>query len=85
MQRLFLITASILFIVLVGVGVWLAGSPQDARLKRFDQARVQDLNAISNAVNNFYNKNSKLPATIAELDEQNQRDYNQTLNLKDPQ
>lgn len=85
MQRLFLIGASILFIVLVVVGIWLAGSPQDARLKRFDDARIQDLNAISNAVTNFYNKKDKLPTTVVELDEQNQRDYNQTLNLKDPQ
>ncbi len=63
----------------------MAGSPQDARAKRFDDARVQDLNAISNSVNNYYNDTAKLPATVAELDVHNQQKYNQTLNLKDPQ
>lgn len=85
MQRIFLIGSAVLFVALVSVGIWLAGTPSEARAKRFDQARVQDLNAISNAVTNYYNAKKALPATIAEVDAYNQKAYNQTLNLKDPQ
>lgn len=85
MRRVFLISSAVLFVVLIVVGVWLAGTPGEARAKRFDQARVQDLNAISNAVTNYYNAKNSLPVTVAELDAANQKAYNQTLNLKDPQ
>lgn len=85
MKRALLIGLAICFVVLVIVGVYLAGSPSEARAKRFDNARVQDLNAISNAVTNFYDRNEKLPETFAQLDEYNQKTFNQTLNSKDPQ
>lgn len=85
MKRVFLISAAVLFVVLVVTGVWLAGSPVDARAKRFDEVRVQDLNAISNAVNNFYDRTEKMPETMAALDEYNQKAFNQTLNLRDPE
>ena len=85
MNRLFLIGSAALLVILVVVGIWLAGSPSEARAKRFDDARVQDLNAISNAVNNYYNDTDALPTTVAELDAHTQRKYNQNLNLKDPQ
>lgn len=85
MQRLFLGVVSVLFVGLVGVSIWLAGSPGEARAKRFDEARVQALNAITNAVTNYYDSYAKLPTSLAELDASNRQMYNQTLDLTDPQ
>lgn len=85
MKRALLIGLAVFFVVLVIVGIYLAGSPREARAKRFDEVRVQDLNAISNAVNNYYDRNEKMPETITQLDEYNQKAFNQTLNLNDPQ
>lgn len=85
MQRVFLVITSVLFVGLVGISIWLAGSPGEARAKRFDEARVQALNAITNAVTNYYVSNTKLPLSLAELDASNRQMYNQTLDLVDPQ
>lgn len=85
MQRLFLGVVSVLFVGLVVVSIWLAGSPGEARAKRFDEARVQALNAITNAVTNYYVSNTKLPLSLAELDASNRQMYNQNLDLIDPQ
>ncbi len=85
MKRALLIGLAVFFVVLVSVGIYLAGSPKDARAKRFDNIRVQDLDAISNAVTNYYNRSKTMPETITQLDEYNQKYFNQTLNLKDPQ
>lgn len=85
MQRIFLVSISVFFLGLVGMGIWLSGSPSEARSKRFDEVRSQNLDAISNAVINYYNDTDKLPVTVAELDAHNQRKYNQVLNLVDPQ
>lgn len=86
MQRIFLILAAVFGVLLVGTGLYFIDSPREARARRYDQARIQDLNALENAVNNYYlGNNQKMPATIAELNTYNQRAYNQDLNLKDPQ
>lgn len=42
-------------------------SPQQARDRKLDNAILDDFDAISNGLNDYYNKNQKLPATLEEL------------------
>ncbi|HEY5313870.1 MAG TPA: DUF5671 domain-containing protein [Pirellulales bacterium] len=76
-------------------GFVLAGSPQNARLTRSDESRVNDLQAIHHAIQNMVVKSGKdnvitiarpLPRTLAELAEfQATREYARKLSLADPE
>lgn len=53
--------------VVVVIGLVLSGSPQLERARRLDSQRIQDLEQLSYAVDNFWNFNKKLPATLDQL------------------
>ncbi len=52
----------------IGLGLYYAGSPNEARKTRRDDQRVQDVSAIQYAVEAFYWSQDKLPESLAELD-----------------
>lgn len=62
-------------VVVAGViiaGFYLAGSPQQARMERFDQRRIQNLEAIAGGIYAFYTQEQdmskrKLPKNLNEL------------------
>lgn len=56
-----------LVLIVVGVGLYLAGSPNTERLRRFDDQRVQALENIAGTVDNFYLQENRLPNSLDEL------------------
>ena len=48
-------------------GLIVAGSPQAERMRRADQQRLSDLQQISYAVDLYWNRQDKLPATLQDL------------------
>lgn len=51
------------------VGFFVAGSPQAARLRKFDGIRVQHLQTIQSEIVNFWQAKSRLPERLEELDD----------------
>jgi hypothetical protein len=50
-------------------GVILVGSPARGRLERLDAARIEDLEEIMRAMDQFWSRNERLPASLEELGE----------------
>lgn len=48
-------------------GLIIVGSPSQARLRRLDERRVRDLVSITRAVNGYWTRNARLPASLGEL------------------
>jgi hypothetical protein len=54
----------------LGYGFYLAGSPQNQRLVRFDDQKINDLQMIQNyLVYNYWQQKGSLPKTLAELND----------------
>ncbi|HVM90892.1 MAG TPA: hypothetical protein VMU11_03280 [Verrucomicrobiae bacterium] len=65
-------------------GLWISGSPAAERARRLDDRRIQDLQSIANAIDNYYNQNNlQLPATLATLTAQ--RDAYYVSGITDPE
>lgn len=65
-NRIAATVAVIAFVIAVGVGLYLAGSPSEQRLARFDKQRIADLVQIRNAINEYWQTNRSLPARVDE-------------------
>ncbi len=48
-------------------GVILVGSPSQGRLRQFDSARIADLKRIMVAMDSYWSRNERLPASLEEL------------------
>jgi len=60
--------ASLVLVVATFVAAWFfVESPQMARNRRFDQIVVNNISSLESAVNNYYEKNKRLPVDIIEL------------------
>ena len=65
-------------------GLWISGSPAAERARRLDDRRIQDLQSISNAIDNYYNQNGlKLPPTLETLTRQREAFYVSAINDPD--
>ena len=51
----------------VVAGLIIVGSPGNARMRRLDERRLQDLLNISRAMNGYWTRNARLPASLGEL------------------
>lgn len=51
----------------VAGGLWLTGSPAEARLVRLDDRRIEDLRRISNLVDAYWRSHRRLPGSLAEV------------------
>ena len=51
----------------VVAGVYLLGSPVEERARRLDERRVQDLSGIAQAVDLYWTRESRLPASLEQL------------------
>lgn len=80
-ERLFYGLASILVVGAIGGGLWLVGSPDDARLQKLDDRRVQDLQQIVYAVERYAEEHEELPTLLEDVQQQ----YNFVLSLTDPE
>jgi hypothetical protein len=65
--RIFVYAVVTMVAAVVIVGLYLAGSPNKERQRRFDQQRLNDLQSISYAVDSFYDNNRRLPESLSEL------------------
>jgi len=61
------LSGSLLVAVAVLVGLYLAGSPSEQRLLRFDERRVHDLQSISLSIQAHVDKADRLPDDLSEL------------------
>ncbi|MGN6318415.1 hypothetical protein [Trinickia sp.] len=73
--------ASTAVVAAVVAGLFLAGSPAEERLRRFDARRLADLQSISRAVDRYWGQHSTLPSSLDALTQ----DRAMRLNLHDPQ
>ena len=60
-----IITLSVVSVVVLGFV--MAGSPNAARSRNADQSRVESLQQITNALDNYWNANKSLPKDLASL------------------
>ncbi len=51
----------------VAAGLYVAGSPDDARARRFDERRVGDLSTIVARVDVFWTRQGRLPSSLDDL------------------
>lgn len=68
-RKAFLFGASLLVVSSIVSGFFVMGSPGTIRKMRFDEARVADLQNIQWQVVNFWQQKSRLPKTLAELED----------------
>ncbi len=56
-------------VIVVGAALYVSGSPMEARRGRFDTQRVNDLQQMSYAIDNFWLTKQRLPTNLQELRE----------------
>src|SRR5688572_3877367 len=64
----------------VVAGIYVLGSPVEERARRLDERRVQDLSGIAQAVDLYWTRESRLPASLDQL----RSDSGATITLADP-
>jgi hypothetical protein len=66
--RLFVGLVVLLVTATAVAGLWISGSPAAERARRLDDRRTQDLQSISNSIDNYYNTNNlTLPPNLQTL------------------
>ena len=66
-QRIFLGFVIMSVVLAVGYGIYVVGSPGAQRLLKFDDARVSDLQNISQTIDIYWGLNEELPAALEDL------------------
>ena len=61
------IGVAVLAVVTIGAGFFIVGTPQQARLARFDAEKVEHLQNIQYRVKNYWQAKQKLPAAITDI------------------
>ncbi len=58
----------VVVVVLVSIvgSFFIIDSPQTARMKKYDQQRVNDLAGLDNIINTYYNENNTIPENLTE-------------------
>ncbi len=54
-------------ILAIGFGFYVAGSPANQRMARFDETRVGDLSSLQNQIINYWQKKNALPQNLDQL------------------
>ena len=64
-----IVAAVVVFFVgaVIALGLRVAGSPSDARARRFDEQRLNDLRSIAGAVSAYHEAREQLPPSLAEI------------------
>lgn len=63
------LAVGLLALLAVAAGFLIAGSPHDARLLRYDEQKVSDLQGIQYQVVNHYQQKGELPGSLAETND----------------
>jgi hypothetical protein len=75
-----LVVATLVVVAVLGVALWVVGSPAAQREVRLDQRRIGDLVRLEQAVEEYWKQHRSLPADLATL----ARVPGQSLTLDDP-
>jgi hypothetical protein len=59
--------AIVLVVAGIGGGLYILGSPAQARVNRLDRRRVQDLQQIAATLNVYWDRQQRLPGALEEL------------------
>ena len=59
--------AVVLVVAAIAGGLYVMGSPSEARARGLDEHRVRDLQQVEAAVNVYWNRNRRIPASLDEL------------------
>lgn len=65
--RVMAVVLGSIVVIAVGVGLWVAGSPAEARLERLDQRRVNDLRTADGAIDRYWRERARLPLALDSL------------------
>jgi hypothetical protein len=85
LRKPWLILLITIVITVIGVSLYVSGSPIRARAERFDTKRVNDLQQISYALDSFWAVNHRLPKNLEELiTPQNQSASYYVSSIRDP-
>lgn len=57
----------ILVLAAIGFGLYLSGSPAEARLRRLDERRVDDLRNLRTLADAYWTRERRLPASLSDL------------------
>lgn len=63
-----LVIGGIIFVI--GVGLWVIGSPQQERARRFDELRIGHLQQIQYQIFTYYQYKQRLPDVLSDLNVQ---------------
>ena len=55
------------YLIVVIAGLYVVGSPLQARLERLDERRVSDLQVLSTGIDTYWEQHSRLPDSLQEL------------------
>ena len=66
-MKYFVIIISLIIAIGVVAGFFIVGSPQEERLRKFDERRAQDLQTIQQEIINYWTSKEQLPNTLADL------------------
>lgn len=70
----------VLVIAVIGYGLYLAGSPGEARLRRLDERRLEDLRALRSRIDVHWTREHRVPTALADL----KGAPADTMHLRDP-
>lgn len=70
-RLIYLLSTSIVSVVLIALTFFVVGSPTQARLERLDNERVSALMTVQYAVEFYYTSNGSLPESLDQLDQFN--------------
>ncbi|MBI2644755.1 hypothetical protein HYW94_01075 [Candidatus Uhrbacteria bacterium] len=68
-MKYFIIAVTSVIIGVTGVAFFVIGSPFSARLQRFDELRVSDLQNIQSNIIHYWQTREQIPQTLAELND----------------
>ena len=79
--KVFACAVSVFVLVFIIYGIVVTGTPGQQRALQFDQRRVSDIQQISYAIDSYWQNNEKLPASFADLKNQQ---YSYIQSVMDP-
>lgn len=80
--RLFVSIVCVVVAGVIGIGLYLSGSPAVERERRLDDQRTQRLNSLSYTIDEYYREEKQLPMTLDDIS--NSRTYFEKVNTLDP-
>ncbi|MBU2539740.1 hypothetical protein KJ786_01075 [Patescibacteria group bacterium] len=69
LAKYFAWVTSILVLAVIVSAFLVVGSPQEARLKQFDQQKISDLQETQSMIINYWQRKEKLPDRLSDLDD----------------